>query len=153
MAQDNRFDTENVDIQSIIQIGFDALHLLIDRFRREMGRQFDTVLKDCLDGLEEFPRELFRDISLDKEHQDMNIYIIKARYDDFEGEKDSTKVLDAFIELITEITTVIKTVLGKGLVEEAVQEAIKVLSMVEKYQQDMPAVEYLIERLGGKNRP
>ena len=152
MVQEQKSDTAKVDIQTIIQIGFDVLNILADRFRREMGQEFDNIWDDCLNGLEGFTRELFNDIGPDKENQGMNIYIIKGRYDDFEGEKDPTIVLHAFAGLIANMITSIEKYLGEGLVEGAVQEAVKVLSMVGKYQKGMTIAEYFIDRLRETDR-
>lgn len=144
---DREFNGETVDTQAIIQIGLDVLNIMADRFRKEMGREFDNLWKDCLSELEGFPRELFLDISPDKENLDMNIYIMKSRYDGLEGDKDETVIIDAFLELIGKMITSVKKYLGEVLVKEAVQEALRILFMVDKYQQDMVVVEYFIKGL------
>ena len=147
MADEKKFDSEKIDVQRAIQIGFDVLHILADRFRPKVGQEFDNTWSDCLKGLEGIALDLFKDISSDKENQYTNVYIIKARYDGFEGQKDATVLLDAFAGFIKEMITSIKRYLGEGIVEEAVQEAIKILSMVEKYQQGIMITEYFIDRL------
>ena len=101
--------------------------------------------------LEGSARQLFNDISPDKENLDMNTYIIKSRYNNLEGDKNQIIIIDAFIELIEKLITLIKKYLGEGLVKKAVQEAIRVLKMVDKYQEDMAIVEYFIERLQESN--
>jgi len=149
MVQGEKPHGEKADIQTIIQISLDVLDILTDRFRQEMGRQFDIVWKDCLKGMKGFSREIFHDIHPDKENLDMNTYIIKSRYDGFEGEKDEEILIDAFNTFIGELIASIKKYLGEGIVKNAVQDAIRVLSMVEKYKQGTTIGKYYIEKLEG----
>ncbi|MBN2122932.1 MAG: hypothetical protein JW821_01445 [Deltaproteobacteria bacterium] len=140
---------EKVDLHRTIQIGFDVLNLLAERFRQEMGRRFDEVWKEALSHLDGFAGELFVDIAPYRENADLNITILRTRYEDREGDKDEGMVLDAFTELIGEVIPPVRKHLGERLVEEAIEEAAGILAIIGKYQKDMVIAERLKQRLRG----
>ena len=138
---------EKMDLQRTIQIGFDVLNLLAERFRREMGLRFDEVWKEALSQLDGFAGELFVDIAPYGENADLNITIVRTRYEDREGDKDEGMVLDAFIELIGKILPPVRKHLGERLVQEALKEATEILAIIGKYQKDLVIAERLKERI------
>jgi hypothetical protein len=114
----------------------DLLQVLTARFKLEMGRQFDRMWEDCLDGLGNVAAQLFQGVNPDKESLDLNVHVVKSRYKGLEKEEDAGLLLDAFAELVRLVTDSAQKYLGKGIVDEAVGEGIKILALVEKYQQD-----------------
>ncbi|MFH1488233.1 MAG: hypothetical protein ABII06_04970 [Pseudomonadota bacterium] len=136
-------------VQTAIQIGFDVLNILIDQFRLEMGRRFDALWADALSELDGLAGELFHGISPETANITVNLYVVKSRYDEREGDKDATMVLDAFTELVSRVLDTVRKTLGEGLVSKALREAVKILSMVDKYQQELRLPDYFKKKIQG----
>ena len=140
---------EKWDYHRTIQIGFDVLNLLADRFRREMGRRFDTVWDEALSRLDGFAGGLFGGIAPYSENADLNITMLRTRYEEWEGDKDEMMVLEAFVEVVRKIIPPVKRHLGDRFVRETLEEAAGILTMIGKYQKDTLIAERLRKRIQG----
>jgi hypothetical protein len=147
MSSEKGAATEELDVRMVIRIGFDVLNILADRFRKEMGRQFDEAWEDSLSELKGFAKVLFEDVRAGRESREINITVVNTRYQAMEGEKDGTMILDAFTEIIDRMIASTRRYLGEGPVRDALQEAVRLLSVVKKYQPDRVITETFLRRI------
>jgi hypothetical protein len=141
--------TDGDHTRAAIQIGFDVLNILTDQFRRDMGRQFDAIWAGIQSELLGASKELFHGINPHRENIHVNLYLLKSRYENMAGETDEAMVLDAFADVIGRVVGASKRTLGEVLVDNALQEAMKMLSMVDKYKQDMMPADYFKKKIQG----
>lgn len=149
MSREEISAAEMPAVEMIAHIGLDVLNLLSERFRQEMGRQFERIWEQCISETQGFDREIFHDIRPDRDNLDMNITIIKSRYKQIDGPKDEKMLLEGFLEVTHRVSISAKSYLGEAPVNDAVQKAIEMLSMIEKYQRDAVITEAFVSRLRG----
>ena len=147
MGTDQKTGSSAAEIDAIIQVGFDVLDMLAGRFQQEMGRQFDALWSESIEGAGRFAWELFHDIRLEEDDLNVNSYVVKGRFQDCGKTGDSFVLLDAFLALIGELTISVRKCLGQDFVRQAVQSAIELLNILDKYQKDMDVVEHYREKL------
>jgi hypothetical protein len=134
-------------IMTIASIGLDMLGTLADRFRQEMGLEFDRIWEKCVSELEGFAREMFRDLRLDRGSLDLNVTILKSRYRDMEGPKDEDMLIRAFLVIVEKVKALAQVYLGEKPVRDALQAVVERLFMLEKYQQEPMIIQAMITGL------
>ncbi|MEW6670000.1 MAG: hypothetical protein AB1512_32720 [Thermodesulfobacteriota bacterium] len=134
-------------IATIAGTGLDMLGTLADRFRQEMGREFDRLWGRCLSELEGFAREMFSDLRLDRESLDLNVTILKSRYGELQSPKDEDMLILAFLAIVEKVKALTQVYLGEKPVRDALQAAVERLSLLEKYQQGPEVVQAMIAGL------
>ncbi len=133
----------------VIQIGFDVLNILTERFEREMGKNYERVWMESLEGMEGLSKALFEGIRPDVEQRDINMHIVRTRWEE-QGDPSgsATPLVRAFLEVIGTQLDAVRRVLGGHIVDQAKREACRVLSMVDKYQGGTSALRAFMGLLG-----
>jgi hypothetical protein len=134
-------------IVTIAGIGLDMLGTLADRFRQEMGLEFDRIWDRCLSELDGFSREIFCDLRLERESLDLNVTVLKSRYRDLEGAKDEDMLIRAFLALAEKVRALTQVYLGEKPARDALRAVVERLTLLEKYQQDPAVIQAMIAGL------
>ncbi len=134
MEERSKGRDESKDQEMDIEAGLDVITILALRFMHNMGRGFDLLWEEALEGTGETTRFLFEGIQPDEDNQKINAHIVRTRWEHHEEPNRPVNIRSALIELIGGLLAAGRRVLGPGLVQEAVGEAIRMLSIVEKYE-------------------
>ena len=134
MEERSKGRDESKDQAMDIEAGLDVITILALRFMRDMGRGFDLLWEETLEGTGETTRFLFEGIQPDEDNQKINAHIVRTRWEDREEPDRPVNIRSVLMELIGSLLAAGRRVLGPGLVQEAAGEAIRMLSIVERYE-------------------
>jgi hypothetical protein len=133
--------------ERVVQVGFDVLDILTARFEKEMGRAFYRSWNEGLAGMEGLPGSLFEGIQPGAENREINAHIVRTRWEDLGDPTDPRPLLEAFLALIGVQLEAAQRVIGVQIVQRAAGEAVRVLSVVDRYEEDTEAARAFMDRL------
>jgi hypothetical protein len=148
VGQIGRGKDEGADYGEIINLYLDLLGIIEKCCRKEVGKEFDNLLKECRDELSGQSKELFHDLILSTENQESTAKEILRRFVSQSKAAEGRLVLQAsFNKLVFLLIMRMKKILGVGLAERTLTEMMNILDYVEKYRQDTEVMNYVRDNL------
>lgn len=144
VPHEGRREEEGADYTEIINLYLDLLGIIENSYRKEMGKEVENVFRKCRDELTGQSKDLFHDLNLSKDNQEM---VQKEIYSRFAGQSKAAEgrlvLLSSFNKLSFLLIMRMKKVLGVGLAERTLNEMMNILEYVEKYRQDTEVMNYV----------
>lgn len=132
------------DYTEIINLYLDLLGIIEAHYRKEVGKEFESVFKKCREELTGQSKELFQDVAMFKENQDLAREEISRRFaSQSKAAEGRLVLLSSFNKLLFLLVMRMKKLLGLGLAEKTLNEMMSILGYVEKYRQDTEVMNYV----------
>ncbi|MEA3359403.1 MAG: hypothetical protein U9R17_08375 [Thermodesulfobacteriota bacterium] len=143
-AQDRVKAQDSLNYKEIINVYLDFIKIIEVRFKREIGREFDAVLNQCIKELTDQNVSLFQGIDLcnapSKEISDE----INDRFLTLIRKGASPLALStSFNKLLYLLIMRMKKILGISITENTINEMLNMINYVKKYRRDPSMMRYI----------
>lgn len=144
VRQKGKEEAAGADYVEIINLYLDLLGIIETHYRKEVGKEFENVLKKCKEELTGQSKELFQDVALFKDNQGPAREEISRRFaSQGKAAEGRLMLLSSFNKLLFLLVLRMKKLLGLGLAEKTLNEMMNILGYVEKYRQDTEVMNYV----------
>ncbi len=137
-------EKSGVDHMEIIHLYLDFLKILEIYFRKEVGKQFDTIFDQCMKELTEKGDKFFQGIDSAGEPLEKVAIKISERFSNLLISGETLLVLSSSLnKLIYLLIMRMNKTLGRRITEIALNEMLKMMGYAEKYSQDSEMTNYI----------
>ncbi len=143
-AQDKGKAQDSLNYKEIINVYLDFIKILEVRFKKEIGREFDAVLNQCIQELTDQNVSLFQGIDLRKVPSKEISEKINDRFLTIIRKGASPLALStSFNKLIYLLIMRMKKILGISITENTINEMLNMINYVKKYRRDPSMMRYI----------
>ncbi len=140
----DRKEWGDVDYIEIINVYLDLLRILESNFRKEVAKQFDSILHKCHNELTGQSKKLLRSLDLSKDYQPDIVMHISKRFAEREKATEGRLVLcSSFNKLLFLLIMRMKRILGGDVAVKALQEMTNILDYVEGTGRNVEIMDYV----------
>ena len=143
-VQDKGKAQDSLNYEEIIIVYLDFFKILEVRFQREIGQEFNAVLKQCIQELTDQNVTLFQGIDLCKAPSKEISDEINDRFLTLIRKGASQLALStSFNKLLYLLIMRMKKILGISITENTINEMLTMINYVKKYRQDASMMRYI----------